>query len=111
MDSSITKSSGNVFADMGIKTPEEALAKAKLAREINLIINRKNLNQTEAAKLLRTTQPKISNIMRGKLSSFSIEKLFHYLILLGNDIEINIKPHDISDQRTPAIIVHDFALA
>ena len=109
MNSNITKSSGNIFADIGIKNPEEALAKAKLAREIYLIIKQKKINQTEAADLLMTTQPKISNIIRGKLSSFSIEKLFHYLLLLGNDIEINIKTHNNND-CSPSIIVNDFAL-
>ena len=108
MNSNITKSSGNVFADMGMKAHKEALAKAKTAREISLIINERKLNQTEAAKLLRTTQSKISKIIRGELSSVSIEKLLHYLILLGNDIEINIKPHNNNNNNNndcnPSII-------
>ena len=52
MDSKITKGSGNVFADMGMKNPEEASAKAKLAREINLIINQKKSQPNRDCKII-----------------------------------------------------------
>ena len=45
-------SSGNVFADIGIKAPEEALAKAEVAHKISSIIKHRHLNQADAAKLL-----------------------------------------------------------
>ncbi|MGM0440356.1 MAG: helix-turn-helix domain-containing protein [Chlamydiota bacterium] len=80
-----TESTGNVFEDLGFQDYEEALAKAKLAHEIYLIIKKQGLTQANAAKLLKTSQPRISALMRGHLSGFSIEKLLHFLILLGND--------------------------
>ena len=87
-------SSGNVFADLGIENPEEALLKAELALQINEIISRKKLTQKSAAAVLGVDQPKISALMNGKLSGFSIERLFRFLNDLGQDITINIQPSD-----------------
>lgn len=89
----ITKSSGNVFADLDLSNPDEALAKADLALQINKLIKEKDLTQKMAAKILGIDQPKISALTRGRLGGFSIERLFKFLILLGQDIEIVLKPH------------------
>lgn len=83
-------SSGNVFADIGVKNPDEYLAKAKLASQINKIIEGKT--QKEAEKLLGIPQPKISDLARGKLSGFSISKLIGLLNKLNQDVEIVVKP-------------------
>ena len=88
-------SSGNIFADLGVAEPVEALAKAALARRIASIIKHRHLNQADAAKLLKIDQPKISRLVRGQLKDFSIDRLMNFLMLLGRDIEIVIKkrPH------------------
>jgi len=83
-------SSGNVFADLGLPNPEERLAKAELALQINRLIKQKKLTQIEAAKLLDIDQPKISLLVQGKLSGFSLERLFKFLNLLGQDITIKV---------------------
>ena len=111
MEDEITKSSGNVFADLGMDNPEERLAKSKLAHEIYKIIRNEKLPQAKAAKIMNIDQPKVSAIIRGKLSGFSLERLLHYLLLLGNDIEINIKPHESEDKREPFIMVHGLVTA
>jgi predicted XRE-type DNA-binding protein len=82
--------SGNVFADLGLPNPEERLAKAKLAIQINNLIKEKNLSQKEAAKLLDVDQPKISDLNRGSLSGFSLDRLLRFLNILGQDITIKI---------------------
>jgi predicted XRE-type DNA-binding protein len=92
----ITRSSGNVFQDLGIHNADEHLLKAKFAMIINKIIKEKNLTQVAAAKLLDIDQPKISRLSRGQLSGFSIDKLMVFLILLNQDIEVTVKPHPIS---------------
>ena len=53
-----TKSTGNVFADMGFKNSKERLVKAELALKINQLIDARKLKQIEAAKILRINQPK-----------------------------------------------------
>ncbi|MDO8690033.1 MAG: helix-turn-helix transcriptional regulator [Dehalococcoidia bacterium] len=88
---SLTESSGNVFADLGIENPEEALAKAKLARAISVIITRRDLTQTQAAAVLGVDQPKVSSLMRGRLSGFSIDRLLRFLLALDRDVDILIK--------------------
>lgn len=85
-------SSGNVFADLGISNPEEALAKSDLALQINEIISKKKLTQRNAAKLLGVDQPKVSAFINGKLTGFSLERLFRFLNVLGQDITITVRP-------------------
>ena len=86
--STVTESSGNVFADMGVPEPEQALAKAKLAAKIAAAIDEEQLTQTEAAERLGTDQPKVSAIVRGRLGQFSTERLLQYAQMIGYDVEI-----------------------
>ena len=85
------QSSGNVFADIGLSNPEERLAKADLAIRITETIRARRLTQTEAARMLKIDQPKISRLLRGQLSGFSTERLMHFLTMLGRDVEITVK--------------------
>lgn len=85
------KSSGNVFADLEIPDAEEALAKADLAHQIAIVIEKKKLSQSAAAKLLGIDQPKVSALLRGKLTGFSTERLIRFLNALGREVEIVVK--------------------
>jgi predicted XRE-type DNA-binding protein len=87
----VVESSGNVFADIGLPNPEERLAKADLAIRISSAIRARRLTQACAARILKIDQPKVSRLMRGRLSGFSTERLMHFLTLLGRDIEIVVK--------------------
>lgn len=82
---------GNVFKDLGLKNPDELLAKAKLAARIVQILEERELNQTQAARLLGIDQPKVSQIYRGRLADFSIERLMRLLTRLHRDIRIVIE--------------------
>jgi predicted XRE-type DNA-binding protein len=86
----VHSSSGNVFADLGLPNPDELLIKAELAHQISELISARQLTQTEAAEILGVDQPKISALMRGKLSGFSTERLFRFLNALGSNVEIRI---------------------
>jgi predicted XRE-type DNA-binding protein len=77
-----TVSSGNVFADLGLSNPKELLAKAELTRQINNLIDQKNLTQMAAAQLLGIDQQEISALTQGKLASFSLEALFKFLNIM-----------------------------
>ena len=87
----VIQSSGNVFADLGLARPEEALAKAELVRQINRAIKRRGLTQKDTAKLLGIDQPKVSALRHGRLRGFSTERLFKFLNALGCDVEIVVK--------------------
>ncbi len=85
------ESSGNVFADLNLPKADDVLVKAELVAKIMQEIVRRRLTQSQAADLLAVDQPKISALKQGKLSSFSIERLLRFLLLLGRDIEITVK--------------------
>lgn len=87
------ESSGNIFADLNIPEPSLYLAKAQLANQICTVIQERNLTQVEAAEILGINQPKVSALTRGNLDGFSSDRLFKFLNLLGQDIEIVIRPH------------------
>ncbi|HEX5725379.1 MAG TPA: helix-turn-helix transcriptional regulator [Longimicrobiaceae bacterium] len=93
-DPEVVESSGNVFADLGLPDSEELLVKAELARQIIGIIGERELTQTRAAALLGTTQPKVSDLVRGELSGFSIERLIRFLNALGRDVQIVVRDAD-----------------
>jgi len=86
------RGSGNVFADIGVVNPEQALAKAELARQINKMLVDRELSQAEAGKLLGIDQPRVSALSTGRLAVFSLEKLMQFAAKLGNEVEIIIKP-------------------
>ncbi len=88
---SVVEGSGNIFADLGLPNPEERLAKADLAIRIASAIRERKLTQAHAARILKIDQPKISRLLRGRLSGFSTQRLMHILTLLGRDIEIVVK--------------------
>ena len=85
------ESSGNVFADLGLANAPELQAKADLAWAITEIIENRDLSQIEAAELLGIDQPKVSALMRGRLSGFSMERLYRFLNALGKEIEIVVQ--------------------
>lgn len=87
-----TVGSGNVFADLGYPDPDEALLKAALAREISAAIRERKLTQESAAGVLGLDQPKISAIMRGRLSGFSVHRLLRCLTALERDVTITVGP-------------------
>ena len=58
------KNSGNVFADLGLPNSDQELLKAKLTVEIYRLIKARGLTQTDAARLLGTTQAQVSALMR-----------------------------------------------
>jgi predicted XRE-type DNA-binding protein len=88
----VEPSSGNVFADLDIASPQEMLAKAELARRICDLIAERQLTQTKAAVVLGVDQPKVSALMRGKLDGFSTDRLFRFLNALGREVDIVIRP-------------------
>ncbi len=88
----VTPSTGNVFAELGVAEPEEALAKAEVASRICALINARKLSQRKAATILGVDQPKVSALVHGRLDGFSSDRLFRFLIALDQDVEIVIKP-------------------
>jgi predicted XRE-type DNA-binding protein len=87
----VAPSSGNVFADIGVADPEEALAKAQLASRIREALRRSRLTQVAAAAVMGIDEPKVSALLNGRLTNFSSERLMRLLTRLGQDVEIVVR--------------------
>ena len=85
-------SSGNVFADLGLANPGEHLIKAGLVVRIHRIIRQRKLPQADAAELMGIDQPKVSAMLAGQFRGYSVERLMRFLVALGHDVEIVVKP-------------------
>jgi predicted XRE-type DNA-binding protein len=85
-------STGNVFADLGLPDADEHLVKAGLVIRIEKTIRQRELTQTAAAKLMGIDQPKVSAMLAGQFRGYSVERLMRFLVALGHDIEIVVKP-------------------
>lgn len=93
--------SGNVFADLGLPSPEERQIKAALMRAINHSVKAQKLSQCAAAEVVGLTQPDISRISRGQGRTFSVERLLEVLRRLRVDVEISIH------EGTGAVVIHE----
>ena len=84
------KSAFDAIAD----TPQEAMnmkLRSQLMDKIRDRVETEGWNQTQAAKRLGVTQPRISDLYRGKLSQFSLDMLVNMLAALGDEVELTIK--------------------
>ena len=87
----LTRSSGNVFADLRLPNAEEKQTKVRMAVAINQIMEDQRLSQAAAARRLKVNQPKISALSNYKLEGFSVERLMNFLTALDQDVEIVIR--------------------
>src|ERR1700687_46449 len=85
-------SSGNVFADLGFPDAAEHLVKAGLVLKIDRILRQRQLTQAEAARIMGIDQPKVSAMLAGRFRGYSVERLMRFLVALGHDVEIVVKP-------------------
>lgn len=96
----VEPSSGNVFADLGFPDAEERRLKAELAVKIAELIDQKGLTQIETARRVGLDQPKISHLLRGRLSGFSADRLFAILNRLGHSVEVRISAKERSPEKS-----------
>lgn len=88
----VTKSSGNVFADLGFEQveAENLLVRSKLMAAIKAYIESEGITQAEAAERFKVAQPRVSEIYQGKIELFSVDKLINMLSRVGQHVEISI---------------------
>lgn len=88
----VTKSSGNVFRDLGFSEEKSAelILKSNLLQALQETIRGRGWKQIEAAAQLGIDQAKVSRILTGQIAGFSIERLVHFLSLLGQDVELTV---------------------
>ena len=89
----VTRSTGNVFRDVGFsrKEAEHLRVRADLLIDLQAAIKERGLTQAAAAKLLGVHQPRISDLMRGRIELFSIETLIDLLSRLGMSVKVVVR--------------------
>jgi predicted XRE-type DNA-binding protein len=100
----VSTGSGNVFADIGVDQPEEALAKARLVEAISDLLGQRDLSQTQAGRLVGLTQPQVSRLLRGDTRDFSYERLMRILTALGQDVHITIRASRARSKRGHVVV-------
>jgi predicted XRE-type DNA-binding protein len=91
----VTKGSDNVFVDLGFPPAEAENLRIRAKMMIALtsyIQDQKKMNQATAAKALGVSQPRISDLVRGKIGLFTIDTLVNMLASAGLKVELEIKP-------------------
>ena len=90
MKKKITKSSGNVFVDLGFDPVEAAVLqmRANIMSDLRRYIEKQKLTQAEAAKRLGIAQSRVSDLVRGKWDKFSLEMLIMFEARLGRTIRV-----------------------
>lgn len=96
----VEPSSGNVFADLGFADAGERLLKAQLAVKIAELIEQKGWTQSYTAERTGLDQPKVSHLLRGRLSGFSADRLFAILNRLGHSVEVRISAKERAPNKT-----------
>lgn len=89
----VTRSSGNVFRDLGFP-PEEAehlKVRSDLLIQLQKLIASRGFTQAETAKILRVTQPRVSDLLRGRIDLFSTDTLIDMLARLGVQVKLVLK--------------------
>ena len=84
------ESSGNVFVDLELEDAAELLVRAKLGHSVQMILERRKLKQREVSRSLEIKQPEVSNLMNGRYTLFSQERLFEFLNKLDWKVTVSI---------------------
>ena len=72
---------------------DDHILKAQLVHKIGALLKERGLKQVEAARLFGVKQPDVSKLLHGDFRQFSVERLLRFLVALGQDVEIVVKPH------------------
>ena len=90
----ITASTGNVFRDVGFRREEaeHLLVRADLMIQVQKLITARRFKQREAAEVLRVSQPRVSDLLRGRIDLFSTDALIDMLSRLGARVRLTVKP-------------------
>lgn len=94
MATRVRRSSGNVFHDLGFsrQDAEHLKIRSDLMIRLTKLIEARGLTQAQAARLFGVTQPRISDLVRGKIDRFSVDSLIEMMGHAGSQVSIVVKP-------------------
>ena len=90
----VSRSSGNVFKDLGFTSEEAEHLKIRsdLMIQLQKLIAARGLRQAQAAKILGVTQPRVSDLLRGRIDLFSTDAIIDMLARLGVRVKVALVP-------------------
>lgn len=106
-ETEVEASSGNVFADLALPNPEERLAKAELVRVVRRTIKNNGWTQRKAATVLGIAESDMSDLMRGKLARFSLERIDRFLNALDFEVEIHVRRRAANNDNAGVSVVFE----
>ena len=109
----VTRSTGNVFEDLGFdrETAENLRIRSALIIEVEQFVRRRNLTQAQAAKLFGVSQPRVSDLMRGKIGLFTIDMLVNMLARAGRKVIDADKSGEGGVKVETVLVKHKSAIA
>jgi predicted XRE-type DNA-binding protein len=99
------ESSGNVFADLGLKDADQLFTRGKIGIQVIRILKQRNLKQREISQLLGIPQPEVSHLMNGEFQRFSEGKLLIFLKRLDTEITLHLRPRNGGNQSAETVIL------
>ncbi len=99
------ESSGNVFADLGLKDADELFMRGKIGIQVIRLLKQRNLKQREVSQLLGIPQPEVSHLMNGEFQRFSEEKLMLFLKRLDTEITLHLRHRNGGNQSAETVIL------
>ena len=97
---SVERGSGNVFTDLDLPDADTHLLKAAIVSRIDDIIRQRRTTEAEAARALGLSRPDLSRLLQGSFQEYSLERLLRFLMTLGCDIDIVIRPSSSNTEGT-----------
>lgn len=86
----VTPADGNILADLKLKDAENLKLRAQLMVEIRHYIEDNNLTQAAAAKAMGTTQPRLNDVVKGRIEKSTIDRMVNMLAAVGCQVSVNV---------------------
>jgi len=99
------ESSGNVFADLGLKDADELFMRGKIGIQVIRILKQRNLKQREISQFLGISQPEVSDLMNGEFQRLGEGKLLLFLKRLDTEITLHIRPRNGGNHSAETVIL------
>jgi predicted XRE-type DNA-binding protein len=98
--------SRNIFADLGLPDPERERLRAHLTLHIYRVATERGLTEAQTAEILRIKPSHAATLMRNRAAHFPVGQLMEFLIALGQDVEVTVKPSS-KDQGVMSVATHE----
>src|SRR5450432_3468605 len=94
IDTTITMGSGDVFTDLGFSPAESRnlRLRSQMMTALRKFIEKEGWTQADAARRLKVSQPRVSDLTRGKINQFSLDTLVNLLTAAGLEVDFRVKP-------------------